>query len=145
MARGGYDKHFAARVLADAALTTDKVAAKKHSVTERTIGNYRARMAGDKELSELFNSLQTERTVKWAAQIPASISRAMAFLDRCATECNPQIPEQVEQVNAYLNTLLEAQAMQEYLARRFAPADELPTIVNPHQLPPAGDAHAAGG
>jgi hypothetical protein len=135
------DKTFAARVLADATVMKDKAVAAKHGIDEKTIGNYRRRLGTDTELADIFHNLQTLRNEKWAAQIPESIRRAMAFLDRCATECNPQIPEQVEQVNEYLKVLIEAQAMQEYIARRFAPADEMPTIVNPHQIA-AGDAHA---
>ncbi len=149
------DKTFAARVLADAALQPDKVVAGQYDIDVKTIGNYRRRLATDSELADIFHKLQLQRNAAWSAKIPESIRKAMAFLDRCATECNPQIPEQVEQVNAYLQTLLDAQAVQEYMARRFAPepADEMPTVVNPHQLPApstgsgqaAGDAHAAGG
>lgn len=63
--RGGFDRERAARVLVDAVLLGDKKASQRWQVTERTIGNYRARLKSDEALSELYERIGREAERNW--------------------------------------------------------------------------------
>lgn len=68
------DNHAAARALADAVLTSDRKAAEKHGITDRTLRNYRAALDDDPELSALFRATVNEAlTRSWAEELDAGL------------------------------------------------------------------------
>ena len=68
------DKHRAARILAEAALTSDGQAADKYGVTTRTVRRYREALFEDTELSALFmNLLRAAETQNWLSQLDATM------------------------------------------------------------------------
>lgn len=84
MAKPSLNRDRAARILADASALGDKKAAEKWSVSEKTVGNYRRRLAADPELSDMFRRLVAEGERSWHAARARALRAVMARIEEVA-------------------------------------------------------------
>jgi hypothetical protein len=71
------DPEKVAQVLLDAHALGDEAAARQHNVSVRTIANYRARMAADPIVAELFRSKKAALAQTWLDQTENARSRLL--------------------------------------------------------------------
>lgn len=139
MANPKRDNAKAARVLADAALTSDAKACEKHEITLRTLQNYRAALKTDQELSRLFDEAKRQVvTLHWAQQIDVTLSGATAKLLDLIEKASTPTPETIVAVTGAVQSLAEIAMTRDMLAARLREsAPEQPPAPNQPPQPRA--------
>lgn len=77
MAKPNFNKEFAATLLLEAILTTDEQACKKYGVTDRTLRNYRKRLATDQEFSAFFHTKKRIFDRAWAEAVSPALRSSL--------------------------------------------------------------------
>ncbi|QLG11014.1 hypothetical protein HLB42_09690 [Deinococcus sp. D7000] len=132
------DNARAARLLAEAALTTDAKVCESHGITLRTLQNYRAALKTDPELSRLYaEARQVVITRDWAEQLGVTLSGAAAKLLALIDGAQSSAPETIQAVTGAVLGLAEIALTRDMLAARLngpqdAPAGDRPP--QPHAL-----------
>ncbi|BCZ86923.1 hypothetical protein [Thermus thermophilus] len=101
------NKHRAALILAEAEVLGDGPACAKHGVSDRTLRNYRRRLAEDPELAALFRERLGALGKRWEEELAPAILEAVSFLRKAAREANPKDPKAIEAVANALKVLAE--------------------------------------
>lgn len=76
----------AASVLLEAVLSTDEKACAKYGLTQRTLFNYRKRLAEDPKLSDMFLTKKEVFNAAWAESMPAALTQGIQALETCFKE-----------------------------------------------------------
>lgn len=112
-----YDK--AAAILVDAAYQGDEEAARLWGISERTVKNYRARLADDSRLTLIFREKRALVERDWADALPATIQAAADFIQRAAKQGNPRDPAMVHAVAGGMKLVSEVMFVKQMLDARF--------------------------
>lgn len=115
------DRDRIAEVLVTAAYQGDKAAAQRFEITTRTVENYRARLATDPALSDLFARKRKLVEADWSAELPSAIRASVAFLARAAATADPADPDAIHSVAGALKILSETAAAKRILDARLSP------------------------
>lgn len=102
-----FNRDFAARVLVDAFVDGDTVAAKKHKIATKTVSRYRQRLAIDPALSAIVQRLQHSADREWRAARVNSLRKNLAKLDELVAMATG--PEQIPLVVSAIQTVGELQ------------------------------------
>ncbi len=113
------NKTRAATILAEAEVLGDGAACAKHGISDRTLRNYRARLAQDPELAALFREKLGALARRWEEDLNPAIGEAIAFLRKAAREANPRDPKAIEAVASALKTLAELDLTHKVLEARL--------------------------
>jgi hypothetical protein len=108
-----YDR--VATILIEAAFFGDKPTAKRWGITNRTIINYRNRLADDTKLSHLFALKKVEFEAEWASEIPAAIRAGIHFLGEAAKVAKLNDPAVIHAVAGAVKILAEVGLTKELL------------------------------
>lgn len=109
----------AAMILVEAAYYGDKKTAEKHGISERTISNYRSRLAEDGELSVFFHIKKQEFEDKWADELPAAIRAGIQYLAKAANEADPKDPKAIYSIAGALKILADVALTKKVLDARI--------------------------
>lgn len=93
--------------MVDAAYLGDAPAAQKWGLSERTVQNYRARLAQDSRLALSFHEKRQLVEQDWAAELPAAIRAGAAFIRRAAEQGDPTDPDMVHAVAGGMKLVAE--------------------------------------
>jgi hypothetical protein len=77
-----FNRDRAATILVEAAYFGDQPTSEKWVVTTRTIQRYRARLDGDKQLSQLVADKKLTFEGAWASELPGAILAGIAYLKK---------------------------------------------------------------
>jgi hypothetical protein len=130
MAAPNFNADRAARILVEATMSklTDEEFAKRHGISDRTLRNWRSRLAEDDEFAELFLSLKSKAVDKWAGSLSSAIRSSIEFLAQAAKDCSTSDPASVHSIAGALKILADVAMTQQALDARFAgqhrPPDE---------------------
>lgn len=106
------DNKLAARILAEAVLSTDEKVAERHGVTRRTVVNYRNALNKDPELSQLFReTLDALLTRSWVDELDAGLRE---IINQIRARANA-LPQNAE---AYMAIVEAAKALGEIAVAR---------------------------
>ncbi|MBX6354556.1 MAG: helix-turn-helix domain-containing protein [Micromonosporaceae bacterium] len=117
-----FNRERAAVVLAEAALTTDSVAAERHGVSVRTVQRWRAQLDRDPDLAAIVAVKKADLERAWVGAATESLRRAAEFLGRAAEEMSPTNPEHVHAVAGAFKLLSEALLARDVIDARLAGA-----------------------
>lgn len=110
-----FNRTRAAVILADAALTKDRLAAQRHGVSVRAIEEWRRRLKRDPELRQEYDRLIAARD--WSLQIPNALTSAIAYIERAGA--TPEItPDLVTAISGAISTLNEVMLVQAALEEK---------------------------
>ncbi len=99
MAKPFFDRERAARILVDAIALGDKTACRLHGITERTLGRYRVRLEGDRQLSEAVRALGEKADRQWTHARTRFLRKAITKLEVLVAEASSdQIKDVAEAV-----------------------------------------------
>lgn len=115
-----FDRDRAAKILIDAATLGDAKACEKWNVTVRTLQNYRQRLAGDPELSQVFAEKKALQDKTWADEIPEMLKAGIDFLKRAAQEAEARDPDAVHAIAGAVKIVSEVQAMRKVIDARIS-------------------------
>ncbi len=118
-----FNEELAARVLIEASISGDKVAAQKYDVEERTVRNYRARLETDPHFSAFFRLKQKETQDAWVSGLTPAIMAGIDFLQRAAQNLEPKDPEAVKAVTESVRVLSELAITTKVINARYAGED----------------------
>lgn len=124
-----YSTEKKARVLVDAALSTDRAAAEDHNVSRSSVKRWRSDLETDEDLRARFDELwqKVEEAEAWTERATSSIREALRFLDAAMDRLDPSDPEAVAAVTDAIETLADATMMQDIVSARLekkkAPGD----------------------
>jgi transposase-like protein len=108
-----HDLDTKAKVLVDAALTTDREAADKHGVHRSTIYRWREKLDENHDLQRLttkyWRDVRAEES--WVQGATHTIRKAQAFIRDAADELDPGDPDAVRAMTDALQTLAESLQM----------------------------------
>ncbi len=104
-----------ATILVEAAFFGDKSVVQKWGITQRTIINYRNRMAENDELSQVFILKKDRFEQEWATEIPTAIRAGIHFLGEAAKQADPSNPEHIHAVAGAVKILAEIGLTKEIL------------------------------
>lgn len=126
-----FNREFAAAVLVEALFTTDVKAAAKYEIEDRTIRNYRARMAEDSKLFELFKEKKAEFDKAWAEELPVALRRGVRTLAECVEAVGEDVrmkksPQVIDAVSGAVKALAEIQIVSKIIDARIAAQDNPP-------------------
>lgn len=117
-----FKPELAAAALVEAAYSTDKQAAKKYGVTERTIRNWKKKLDEDPEFSRIFHNKRSEFEKGWADEAPEALKAGIDFLKDAAvkakTQTNPK-PDLIHAVAGSTKILFEILAVKQVLDVRI--------------------------
>lgn len=112
----------AATVLVEAAYSSDKEAAKKYGITERTIRNWKKRLDTDPDFSVLFQNKRQVFEATWADEAPEALKAGIEFLKHAALQAkkiNSSKPELIHAVAGSTKILFEILAVKQVLDVRI--------------------------
>jgi hypothetical protein len=120
-----FNREFAAAVLVEAMFTTNLKAAEKYDIDDRTIRNYRAKLAEDPKLYALFVEKKAEFDRAWAEELPGALRKGVRMLSACveAASADPLIkksPQVIEAVTGVVKMLAEVQIVSRMIDARLA-------------------------
>lgn len=79
-----FNADFAATVLLEAAFTTDKAVCVKYGITDRTLRNYRQRLAADANFSAIFHTKKESVDKAWADELGTALRKGIRLIAECA-------------------------------------------------------------
>lgn len=117
-----FDAERACEVLLDAAFLTDGKAAEKHSVSRRTVINYRKRLRSDANFALLFTQKLNEIRAQtdWEERLPATLRKALTAAEQCFEKLPKQSPESLRAISEAVATLADALLTLRMLDARLA-------------------------
>jgi hypothetical protein len=115
-----FDRERAARILAAAALVGDKRAAQENGVTQRSLQNWRKRLASDADFSRSFVEKRNLVERDWAESLPGAIRQSIDFLQRAADEADPKDPGVIHSVAGSLKILTDVATTRRLIDARLA-------------------------
>lgn len=124
MANANFDTDKAARVLIEAALTTDKEAAARFGVAARTVRHYRKRLKEDAELAAVYQNYVKlaigeknleQSVVNWVGQLNDTLSVLLTSMQNAAVGLEPS-PESLEAISKAFAVVGELHTAREVLS-----------------------------
>ena len=112
-----------ATILIDALYISDKEAAKKHGVSDRSIRNWKMDMENDPSFSAIFQKKLVERDKAWAEEIPAALNACIVFLKDAANAVRKNDPSAIEAITKAAQTLSEIAITREIIDARLTGTD----------------------
>ena len=112
----------AAAALVEAAYSSDREAAKKYGVTERTIRNWKKRLNNDPAFSSIFQKKKQEFESTWADEAPEALKAGIEFLKHAAQQAkkvSSSKPELIHAVAGSTKILFEILAVKQVLDVRI--------------------------
>jgi len=108
-----YARETKAKIIVEAALTTDLEAAERHGVDRSTIYRWRQKMENNPDLQRLVSMRWEEFRAadSWVQDATHTIRKAQSFIRNAADEMDPGDPEAVEAMTEALQTLTESLQM----------------------------------
>ena len=133
-----------AKIIVEAALTTDLEAAERHDVDRSSIYRWRRQMEQDPKLQRLVAMRWKEfrKADSWVQDATHTIRKAQSFIRNAAEEMDPSDPAAVEAMTDALQTLTESLQMARIVDARLGtdrPDGEAGRQDDAGQLPPRGD------
>jgi hypothetical protein len=95
-----FNQDFATAVLLEAVFKTDLKACQKFAITERTLRNYRRRLATDPAFSAYFYKRQAELFQGWADEMKAAVGAGARLLTEAALTAESAQKKNPEMVRA---------------------------------------------
>jgi hypothetical protein len=125
------NREFAAAVLVEALFTTDVKAAAKYEIEDRTIRNWRARMAEDTKLFALFKERKTEFDKAWAEELSPALRKGVRTLVECVEAVGEdsrmkKSPQVIDAISGAVKTLAEIQIVSQIIDARIAEQGDAP-------------------
>ena len=118
------DTDRAARILVDAALTTDANACEKHGVTVRTLQNYRAALKKDAELSRIYEHMRKlALSGNWAEELEQTLNAGLQKLRALIQGAQSSDPDTIAAVTNAVLGMAETAMTRDLLAARLQDAD----------------------
>jgi predicted transcriptional regulator len=114
-----FKPELAAAALVEAAYTTDKEAAKKYGVTERTIRNWKKRLDNDPVFSRIFQDKRAQFEKSWADEAPDALKAGIQFLKKAAQQADPKKPDVIHSVAGAVKIIFEVLAVKQVLDVRI--------------------------
>jgi hypothetical protein len=114
------DPNAIAQILVDAALLGDEAAAKRHTLSVRTIERYRAKSLSDRILSELVASKIRAAEGQWADGLAIAIKGQIAFLTKASQSANAADPSAIHSIAGALKILADVALTSKMLDARLA-------------------------
>ncbi len=120
-----FNRELAAAVLVEALFTTDVKAAERYGIDDRTIRNWRARMAEDEKLYELFVEKKRKFDEAWADELSPALRKGVRTLTECveavaADARMKKSPQVIEAVSGAVKTLAEIRIVSNVINARIA-------------------------
>lgn len=115
-----FNHELAATVLVEAIYIGDRQAAQKYGVSERTIRNWRKRLADDPHFAAFFQHKKSASERDWGADLIPAIRASIEFVQRAARELDTANPEAVHAVAGALKILTEVALTREVIDARLA-------------------------
>lgn len=113
-----YDR--VALILVEATYHNDRTVAKNWSISQKTIYNYRKRLANDSGLAELYRLKKSEFERNWGNGVSAAIISALDFIKRASQEADPKNPEAIHAIAGALKLVAEVGLTKEVIDARLA-------------------------
>jgi hypothetical protein len=107
------DRYKAALILAEAAFSSDKIAAEVFECHPRTISNYRKLLETDKDLQKEYRLALYNKTKEWTKEIPGALKTGIKFIQRSLEDLCPSDPKAVDSVINAMQVLSEIEIMNE--------------------------------
>jgi hypothetical protein len=114
------DRYRAALILAEAAFSSDKLAAKTFGCSGRTVSNYRKLLETDKELQKEYRLALYNKTKEWTKEIPDAMKTGMEFIKRSLQDLCPSDPKAVDSVINVMEKLSEIEIMNEAIRNKLS-------------------------
>lgn len=138
MATPKVDKHRAARLLAEAAFSTDAKTCENAGITVRTLQNYRAALATDVELSRLYDEARKLLTMRsWADETDLSLSVGVQKLRSLIESVQKPTPGNIAVVTEAVSKLGELAMTNRMLSARLKALEEEDAGYRPPQDAPS--------
>lgn len=120
-----FDAEKACEVLLDAAFYADSEAARRHSVSRRTVINYRKRLKTDPAFAQLFTDKlqQLRQDTDWEERLPATLRSALAKMDECFRAMPARSPETLRAISEAVTVMVDALMTLRMLDARLADQD----------------------
>mgnify|MGYP006429143611 FL=1 len=117
-----YANDYKAKVLVEAALTTDRDAARRHDVSRKSVYLWRKRLDTDMELQRAVADRWHEfrEADTWAKDATHTIRKAQAFIRDATEALDPADPESLHAITEALSTLVDAKQMARIIDARLA-------------------------
>ena len=133
------DNHRAARMLAEALVTSDATVCEKERISVRTLQRYREALKTDEVLSRLFDEARQQMTqLHWAQQIDVTLSGAAAKLLELVQKAYSPDAETIQAVTGAVQSLAEIAMTRDMLAARLRESEpEQPPAPNQPPQPRA--------
>lgn len=133
-----------AKIIVEAALTTDLEAAERHDVDRSSIYRWRRQMEEDPELQRLVSMRWDEyrQADSWVQDATHTIRKAQSFIRSAAEHMDPSDPEALEAMTEALNTLTESLQMARIVDARLGtnrPDGEAGRQDDAGRIPPGND------
>lgn len=113
------DRYRAALILAEAAFSSDKLAAKTFGCSSRTISNYRKLLETDKDLQREYRLALYNKTKEWTKEIPAAMKMGIEFIKTKLGDLSPENHTSLDSVVNAMEKLNEIEIMNEAVRIKF--------------------------
>jgi uncharacterized protein (DUF2267 family) len=110
----------AAQVIIEATLDGDAAVTKRHGVSLRTLQRWRKALEADDKLAQLVAAKKSLLEANWADEIPAALTKCVAFLRRAAEEANHKDPDAIHSVAGAMKLLSETRGTWKMLDLKLA-------------------------
>ena len=108
-----------ARVIVEAVVHGDTVAAERNGVSTQSIRRWRKAMADDPELSMVVAHTRARASAEWAEKLDSALSASCDFIERAAEVLDPADAGAVRAMTKALGTLAEVQQRKRILDERL--------------------------
>lgn len=112
-----------AQAIVDAVYFGDTEAAKRHSISTKSIQRWRQEISDNPALSGIVQEKLQKRDESWASEIPAALNAGIVWLKDAFAQARKSDPEAIRAVTEAMATLAEIAMTREVIDARFTGQD----------------------